>query len=199
MSTEKVRESHAGKATPGSTNAETRHSLQRRFQGTKLTPHTAPWITQCLHEEKTSTAVGILLAWAHPKRQVEADEITIEQLNQLTDDEVVNAIEELRRPSQYVQGTGGNKLTIPVTLATKANDAVIDTNGLVDSGSTGSCINRKFVEENHLRTKKLPRPIPVYNADGMLNKDGDIKETVTLRLIVQDHEEEITFAVSNLS
>ena len=54
------------------------------------------------------------------------------------------------------------------------------------------------MEEHQFPTKKLPRPIPVYNADGSLNKDGDITETVTLRMIIQDHEEEITFAVSNL-
>jgi Retroviral aspartyl protease len=69
---------------------------------------------------------------------------------------------------------------------------------LLDSGCTGSCIHRRLVKEHNFPTKKLPRPIPVYNADGSLNKDGDITETVTLRMIIQDHEEEITFAVSNL-
>ena len=46
---------------------ETRHSLQRRFKGKRLTPHTAPWIAQRLHEDKTPVAIGILLAWVHPK------------------------------------------------------------------------------------------------------------------------------------
>jgi hypothetical protein len=85
-----------------------------------------------------------------------------------------------------------------VILSTMDRKTIIETSSLIDSGSTGSCIHRRFIEQHNLPTKTLPRPIPVYNADGTLNKDGDIKETVTLCLIVQDHEEEITFAVSNL-
>jgi len=76
----------------------------------------------------------------------------------------------------------------------------IEVKALVDSGSmvTGSCIHRQLVKEYNLPTKKLPHPIPVYNTDRTLNQDGDIKETVTLHLLVQDHEENITLAVSNI-
>jgi hypothetical protein len=44
----------------------------------------------------------------------------------------------------------------------------------------------------------MPRPIPIYNADGTLNKDGTIKEYVEIRMIIQDHVERIQFAVSNI-
>ena len=43
-----------------SENVEMRHSLQRRFGGTRLKPHTAPWIAQRIHEDSTPTAVGFL-------------------------------------------------------------------------------------------------------------------------------------------
>jgi hypothetical protein len=177
---------------------ENRHSLQRRFGGRRLSPHTAPWIAQRIYEDKTPAAVGILLAWVHPKRTIEADEITIEQLNCLSDQDVILALQELCEPKKYVQGSGGNKLSIRTILATKNREQILETFALVDSGSTGSCIHRRFVEEHKLPTEKFPRPIPVYNADGTLNKDGDITETVTLEMIIQDHKEEITFAVSNI-
>jgi hypothetical protein len=118
-------------------------------------------------------------------------------LNQLADEEVVIALQELASPKQYIQGSGGNKLHMNVTLLPTRKPA-IQVKALVDSGSTGSCIHRQLVEEYNLPTKKLPRPILVYNTDGTLNQDGDIKETVTLRLLVQDHEEKITLAVSNI-
>jgi hypothetical protein len=44
---------------------ENRHSHQQRFKGLKQIPHTAPWIAQCIHEDKSTTAIGILQAWTH--------------------------------------------------------------------------------------------------------------------------------------
>jgi hypothetical protein len=70
--------------------------------------HTAPWITQCIHEDKYSSAIGILRAWTHIDRQPEANKTTIEQLNQLTDEEVVITLQELGLSKQYIQGSGGN-------------------------------------------------------------------------------------------
>jgi len=177
---------------------ETRHSLQRRFGGRRLSPYTAPWIAQRIHEDRTPAAVGILLTWVHPQRMPEASDTTIEQLNCLSDQDVVLALTELTEPRKYIQGTGGNKLSIRTILTTKNRKNILETFALIDSGSTGSCIHRRFVEENRIPTKKLPHPIPVYNADGTLNKNGDITETVTLEMIIQDHKEEITLAVSNL-
>jgi len=68
----------------------------------KQTPHTAPWSAQRIHEDKSSTAIGILRAWTHIDQQPEADETTIEQLNQLTDEEVVIALRELVSSKQYI-------------------------------------------------------------------------------------------------
>jgi hypothetical protein len=76
--------------------------------------------------------------------------------------------------------------------------STINVKVLVDSGSTGSWIHQQLVEEYNLPTKTLPHPILVYNTDGTLNQDGDIKETVTIHLLVQDHEENITLAISNI-
>jgi len=58
---------------------------------------------------------------------------------------------------------------------------------LLDSGCEGSCIDVKFIRDNHLNTRKLFRPIPVYNADGSLNADGPISETIVLELRISSH------------
>ena len=75
---------------------------------------------------------------------------------------------------------------------------MIPVTGLVDCGSTGSCISRRFVEANDLNTQKVARPIPVYNADGTFNKSGPITDYVEMRMQVQDHSERILLAVADL-
>jgi hypothetical protein len=95
-----------------SRNTETRHSLQRRFGGERLYPHTAPWVAQRIHEDSTPYAVGILRIWTHRQRQLEATDATVEQLKQLSDEDAVAALQELHMPKKYIQGTGGNKLSI---------------------------------------------------------------------------------------
>jgi len=79
--------------------------------------------------------------WTHHHRQLEAAESTITQLK-LSDEEVILALEELHTPKKYIQGTGGNKLSICTILATKNHKKIIETFALVNSGSTGSCIHR---------------------------------------------------------
>ena len=59
-------------------------------------------------------------------------------------------------------------------------------------------MSRKFVDKHQIPTTKLTRPIPIYNADGTLNKGGKIEEYVEIQMIIQDHVERIQFAVSDL-
>ena len=74
-----------------------------------------------------------------------------------------------------------------VVLSTLDNTHIVETAALLDSGCTGSSINTRFVKENDLPTRTLPRPIPADNADGTFNRNGAITHTTTLRMIVQDH------------
>ncbi|EGN91060.1 hypothetical protein SERLA73DRAFT_67790, partial [Serpula lacrymans var. lacrymans S7.3] len=69
---------------------------------------------------------------------------------------------------------------------------------LLDSGCTGSCIDSQFVKDKRYETRKIPRPIPVYNADGTLNKNGAINEFVILLMEIDGHVEKIHLAVTNL-
>ena len=71
-------------------------------------------------------------------------------------------------------------------------------NALLDSGATGSCINREYAEKNGHYIRKLPLKMPVYNADGTLNADGSIEGFVEVRMTIGDHSEKIELAVTNL-
>ncbi len=52
---------------------------------------------------------------------------------------------------------------------------------LIDSRCMGSCINSKFVQHHKINTRKLDRPIPIYNANSMPNL-GVLEEVVQLKL-----------------
>ncbi len=73
-----------------------------------------------------------------------------------------------------------------------------ETSALLDSGATGSCINKEFIKKNGLPIKELPVKLPVYNADRTLNKEGATKGFVEVRMKIGDHAEKIELAVTNL-
>jgi hypothetical protein len=179
-------------------NPETRHSLQRRGRGVKATPRTAMWVAQRLAESPQEQRKGILGLWVHPKRQAEVTDETIEEINALSDEDAMEALKELRRPIQYIRKQGGQQMNFEARLQTLEDGQIFLIKALLDSGCTGSCISRDYVRDNQIPTKRTPRPIPIYNADGTLNKDRSITEYVEMRMIVQDHIERIRLAVSNI-
>ena len=65
-------------------------------------------------------------------------------------------------------------MTIPIHLQTLDGNQNFRIDALLDSGSTGSCINEKFVKENGIPTRKIARPMPTYNADRTLNSGGSV-------------------------
>ena len=78
-------------------------------------------------------------------------------------------------------------MSMLVHLQTLDDGHILRIIALLDSGCTGSCIDREFVRKNNIQTKKVPLPIPVYNADGSLNEGGPITEFIEVRMVIQDH------------
>jgi hypothetical protein len=91
----------------------------------------------------------------NPKRQTEATEETIEEINNLSDEDAEEGLNEMRRPKQYIWKQGGLQMNIPVQLQTLEDGRIITSKVLLNSGCTGLCMNRQFVEKHQFPTKKL--------------------------------------------
>ena len=81
----------------------------------------------------------------------------------------------------------------------KTNGEKFPVTALLDSGCTGTVIDKEFAKQKDLPIHKLPIPIPVYNADGTFNDGGSIFEFALLELQIGEHKEQIAMALSNLS
>lgn len=69
---------------------------------------------------------------------------------------------------------------------------------LLDSGATDCFLDWNYVKQNHFRTRRLDRAIPVYNVDGTLNSNGSITHTCELMMCHEDHTEQIRFYITDL-
>ena len=85
---------------------------------------------------------------------------------------------------------------IPVRLIGKQRHK--DIVAMVDSGATTKFLHRRFVLENRVTTRKLARPIPLYNIDGTENRDGTISEVAVLDMAIGDHREKVVFVVTDI-
>ena len=85
---------------------------------------------------------------------------------------------------------------IPVRLIGKQRHK--DIVAMVDSGATTKFLHRRFVLENRVTTRKLARPIPLYNIDGTENRNGTISEVAVLDMAIGDHREKVVFVVTDI-
>ena len=103
-----------------------------------------------------------------------------------------------RRPVIASLDPKGTSLHLRVELETTDTAERKSVQALVDCGATGSFIDRDFVRENKLNTRKLSRPIAVYNVDGSPNEAGEISEVVDILLRYKNHSERSLLAVTGL-
>ncbi|KLO05765.1 hypothetical protein SCHPADRAFT_794034, partial [Schizopora paradoxa] len=84
--------------------------------------------------------------------------------------------EKTRLPRHFVisssETPSPNSIDLDIELRTTDTGAEIRTRALVDSGATGSFIDRDFVTRNGIATKRLSRPVPVLNVNGTPNLAG---------------------------
>lgn len=160
-------------------------------------PFGSLWTLQRMRENNCRS-LGIFRIWVHPKKQHEATWEELQRIIGLKDKQALAELEEYARPKQFIREGRGHQLDIPVVLQTLDNLKSFSVTALIDSGCMGSSIDEKFVKKYGLVTRKSPRPIPVYNADGTRNKAGPITEFVELVLKIQDHREIIELSVTNL-
>ena len=117
----------------------------------------------------------------------------------MTDLEAQFTLRELQQKPRFMQRKRSqNAFEVKVDIQTPAGEAC-KILALLDSGCTGTTMDQQFAKEKGLETHKLPRPIPVYNADGSINQVGSITEFVIVELTIDDHKEQIAMGLSQLS
>jgi hypothetical protein len=150
---------------------------------------------------------GVLSRWIHHGREGEVDKPLINALLFLDHDLAISVLRQLRQPRAQlanvrsphrIRKIDGNSVVIPLTLTTLTDSTAHAVDTLLDCGASGlGYLHHNWVTKNNIPTKALPYPIPVYNADGTLNKSGSITHTCELVVTIDDHVETLTFAVTN--
>ena len=85
---------------------------------------------------------------------------------------------------------------MPIRLRGKQRSK--DVVAMLNSGVTTKFLHRRFVEQNKVTTRKLAKPIPLYNIDGSENRDGTITEVAVLDMEVGEHTETVVFVVTDI-
>jgi len=92
----------------------------------------------------------------------------------------------------------GTSLLLPVEIGTTDTSEFHSVEALLDSGATGSLIDRDFVHSKGMNTRTLSHNIPVFNVDSSPNEAGQISEVVNVVLHYKTHSERMLLAVSGL-
>jgi hypothetical protein len=79
------------------------------------------------------------------------------------------------------------QLDLTGTLIRMDTGELIQATGLLDSGTTGSTIDKSFVEKHKIPKQRIMDHIPLTNVDGTLNVHGPITHNVVLLLQIGDH------------
>ena len=73
-------------------------------------------------------------------------------------------------------------MELPVIVSRLDTLECFPIKALLDCGCTASSISQSFVDKHQILTHRLAKAIPVYNADGTMNAQGNITEYVVLRM-----------------
>ena len=96
----------------------------------------------------------------------------------------------------YEVNHSGQHFHMPIRLRGKQRSKDVVT--MLDSGATTKFLHRRFVEQNKVTTRKLAKPILLYNIDGSENCDGTITEVAVLDMEVGEHTETVVFIVTDI-
>jgi len=92
----------------------------------------------------------------------------------------------------------GTSLLLPVEIGTTDTSELHSVKVLLDSGATGSFIDRDFICSKGINTQTLSCNILVFNVDGSPNEAEQISEVVDVLLRYKTHSERMLLAISRL-
>jgi len=92
----------------------------------------------------------------------------------------------------------GTSLLLPVEIRTMDTSEFYSVKAFLDSGATGSFIDRDFICSKGINTQTLSCNILVFNVDGSPNKARQISKVVDILLHYKTHSKRMLLAVSRL-
>ena len=180
-------------------NYEIQNQVQSlRSPNAKLKSWTNEWMVRWIQDQDMSIAIRDLKTYARKDREIEKEEQTIRDINSLLEQDALWYIHNLRKRPRQVRATGKNQMDVSGVIITMDTLDRHSMKALIDSGCTGSCINKEFMRKHNLNMTKLPKSILVFNADGSSNVAGRLTHTVQLQVVIGDHKEIMEFSVTNL-
>ena len=117
----------------------------------------------------TKAGIGTLKQWIHDQKQWEVNKDLIQLLLNIPTNKALDWLEDLHEPKWFVFRTTkktDQELNLQIKLQDLEKGTKYQTQALLDSGCTGSCISQRFVEEKKLSLHKWEHPISAYNTDG---------------------------------
>ena len=150
-----------------------------------------------MQDQEMAIAIRDLKTYARKDQEMEIGEQTIKDINSLPEQDALWYIQNLRDKPWQVRATRKNQMDVSGIVITMDTFDRHLMKALIDSGCTGSCINKEFVEKHGLNMIKLPKSIPVFNTDGS-NIAGWLTHMVQLQMIIGNHKEIMELGVSNL-
>jgi hypothetical protein len=160
----------------------------------KLKNSTPAWMVRQLWKYPDQ-GITQLRTYAHMTFHQEINETLIRNINDLPEEEALWYLRKIKEP-KWIEAKGQREMDIQIFLETLDTEERFDTTALIDSGCMTTSISDRFVRENKINTIKLPRAITALNADGTIN--GKITDMVRIKIKIQDHEEILELAVSNI-
>jgi len=94
--------------------------------------------------------------------------------------------------------TRGTSVLLLVEIGTTDTSKLHSIKALLDSGATGSFIDRDFICSKGINTQALSCNIPVFNVDGSPNKTGQISKVIDILLRYKTHSEKMLLAIFRL-
>jgi hypothetical protein len=81
---------------------KTAQRKETRCPGQPSEPFSAVWTARRLYQDKPESALAALSIWTHQKRSKEVSHETIAELNALSDENVILALNELKELKKYI-------------------------------------------------------------------------------------------------
>jgi hypothetical protein len=138
-----------------------------------------------------------ITVWKQMKQLSKADrKKIIEELaiKFLEGEQLVAVIRKLDVDAMYISKK--KSLQLPLNIVTYQGKQENIT--LIDSGATNNFIDFRTVNKLGLGTRKVPRPIELYNVDGTHNQDGKIERSIHLYIDDGQRCIQTPFFVTNL-